>query len=162
VVLVIALVVGIAIAAGRTLGNNSRPPTAINGGDDNGSLLTSSASPGADDDGVQTPAPTLSATPSDLKTQVDRFMTAWLNRTATPDAWHAAIAKLSTQRLSTSLIGVDPLSVPATRVISPPTFPILTATFSQAAIEVDSGTVTLTLLNQDGTWLVDGVDWQRS
>jgi hypothetical protein len=161
-VLVIALVVGIAIAAGRTLGHSNRLPTAINGGNTSEPLLTTSTTPGAGDDGVQTPAPTLSATPADLKAQVDRFMTAWLNRNATPDAWHAAVAKVSTARLSASLTGVDPLSVPATRVVSPPTFPILTATFSQAAIEVDSGTVTLTLLKQDGAWLVDGVDWARA
>jgi hypothetical protein len=161
-VLAIVMVIAIAVAIGKTVGNNNRPPSPFSGSNGDQPLETTSAGASAGtDDGVQTPAPTLSATPTALKTRVDQFMTAWLDRGATAEAWHAAVARLSTSRLSTSLNGVDPLSVPAIRVVSPPTFPILTATFAQSAVEVDSGTVTLTLLMQDGVWLVDGIDWQR-
>jgi hypothetical protein len=161
-VLVIVLVVGIAVAAGRTIGHTDRPPTAINGASTDERFTTTSATPGSSDDGVQTPAPTLSATPADLQARVDQFMAAWLKRSASPGVWHSTIANLSTMRLAASLAGVDPLTVPATRVVASPKFPVLTATFAQAVIEVDSGTVTLTLLKQDGAWLVDGIDWSRT
>jgi hypothetical protein len=161
-VLAIVVVIGIAVAIGRAVGDNNRPPTSLGGEGGEPPVTASGASSTGPDDGVQRPAPTLSATPIELKIAVDQFMIAWLDRNATPEAWHAAVAKLATTRLSASLIGVDPLGVPATRVVNPPTFPILTATFARATIGVDSGTVTLTLLKQYGVWRVDGIDWQRA
>jgi hypothetical protein len=156
----IVLVIAVAIIVGRSVGH-SQPPAPL-GDPDNGSPSVASSGT-SDDDGVRTPAPTVAVTDAgDVKLRADQFVTAWLDRNKTPQAWHDAIARLSTTQLSRSLSGVDPLSVPAARVTSAPTFPILTATFAQAVIGVDTGTVTLTLLKQGSQWLVDGVDWERA
>lgn len=161
-VLAMVLFIGGAVAVGRTVGHSSLPPTDINAGGPPttaGSIETA----GADDDGVQTPPPTLPvADAGSVRSQVNEFMAAWLSRNLSPEAWHSRVAKLTTTTLAKSLVGVDPLSVPATRVTAPATFPVLTSTFAQAVIEVDSGTVTLTLLKDGSDWLVDGIDWQRT
>jgi hypothetical protein len=163
-VLAIVLFIAGAVAVGRLVGHAPVAPSDISGSDTTTRpTLGASGTPAADDDGVRTPPPTLPvADAGPVRSRVDEFMAAWLSRNLSPDAWHARIAKLSTTTLAKSLVGVDPLSVPATRVTAPPTFPVLTAMFVQAVIEVDSGTVTLTLLKNGSEWLVDGIDWARA
>jgi hypothetical protein len=163
-VLAIVLFIAGAVAVGRVVGHAPAPPGDISGGDlTPPPTVAVSGTSTADDDGVRTPPPTLPAADAGpVRTRVDEFMAAWLSRSLSPEAWHAGVAKLSTATLAKSLVGVDPLSVPATRVTAPPTFPVLTATFAQAVIEVDSGTVTLSLLKNGAEWLVDGIDWARA
>ncbi len=96
-----------------------------------------------------------------MVTRVNDFMQVWLDRQLTPSTWHAKIARFATSALADSLVGVDPLSVPATRTTGSVAVPVLTSSFAQAVIPVDSGTVTLTLVKRSGDWLVDGVDWER-
>jgi hypothetical protein len=161
-VLAIVLFIAGAVAVGRTLGHRPAASTDINAGVAPSTSATATAPPGADD-GVRTPPPTLPAADAGpVRSRVNEFMAAWLSRNLSPEAWHSRIAKLTTATLAKSLVGVDPLSVPATRVTAPATFPVLTATFAQAVIEVDSGTVTLTLLKDGSDWWVDGIDWQRT
>jgi hypothetical protein len=162
-VLAIVLFIAGAVAVGRTVGHSTVPPTDINAGEPPPTTTGPIATAGAGDDGVQTPPPTLPvADAGPVRARVNEFMVAWLSRDLSPEAWHTRIAKLTTTTLAKSLIGVDPLSVPATRVTAPATFPVLTPTFAQSVVAVDSGTVTLTLLKNGTEWLIDGIDWERA
>jgi hypothetical protein len=90
------------------------------------------------------------------------FMTAWLRREATPESWHAGVAALATRQLADSLIGVDPVGVPATRMTGDPKVVLRSDLYAQVNVAVDSGMVVLGLLKQDDRWLVDSIDWERT
>lgn len=90
------------------------------------------------------------------------FATAWLRREAPASEWHAGIAAVATSALAARLEGVDPLTVPASRVEGPALVGARDEHFATVLLHVDTGTLSLTLVQVDGRWLVDGVDWQRS
>lgn len=122
---------------------------------------TVSLDPSAGDDGEVLPTPSAYADDVAVLTAARIFTTAWLRRDASPSSWHTGVASLSTDTLSASLEGVDPLSVPATRTTAEPTIVRRTDAFAQVSIAVDTGTLVLTLVRPESRWLVDGVDWDR-
>jgi hypothetical protein len=91
------------------------------------------------------------------------FLKAWLAHTGvTPEQWRASFAKYATTALRDKLKGTDPAGVPAERITGSVVLQDRGASYVEAAIPVDSGTVRLRLLATNGRWLVDGVDWERA
>ena len=152
----IVLVVAI-LAVARIAGDNETPP--LYSGTDR---ATPTTDPTAGDDAQVAPTPSSYADNDAVQSAASTFMNAWLKRNATPDAWHTALGPLTTRTLSDNLVGVDPLGVPATRVVNSPTVVLRSDLYAQVSVPVDTGTVVLGLLKQDDRWLVDSVDWERT
>jgi hypothetical protein len=142
---VVAKLIGGPAGAPFSLSGSPQPPVATSDGDD---AEVAPASSFADDDAVLAAA--------------NAFAAAWLRRDAPSAEWHAGIAALATPALATRLDGVDPLTVPASRVEGPAVVGALDEHFATVLLHVDTGTLSLTLTWVDDRWLVDGVDWQRS
>jgi hypothetical protein len=150
-VLLIAAVVAIARVAG---GAADRPSP------NTGPATTPSAAVEGDD-GAVTPVPTAPTDDTAVLSAVTTFMEAWLQREATPEAWYAELAPLCTEKLRQNLAGVDPRGVPATRTVGESKVVLRSSLYAQVDVPVDSGTVLLGLLQLDGAWLVDTLDWER-
>ena len=163
VALVIAVVVLGIIGAARLLagpidagsdlmGRPDQPITTVDPttGDD-GAIATALPSP------VTSPG---AATPASV---ARRFALAWLaHRDVTAEQWHAGLRPLSTPALTEKMTDVDPISVPADRLTGEPVLIPQTEGFVEVTMLVDSGRLRLELVSQDGQWLVDAVDWERS
>jgi hypothetical protein len=113
------------------------------------------------DDGRVLPTSVAPADNAEIQSAVLTFMAAWLARTASATEWHDALAPLATPSLAASLVGVDPMGVPATRVVGHVVVTLRSDLYAQVTVPVDTGSVVLGLLNQDGRWLVDTLDWDR-
>ncbi|MGW0431897.1 hypothetical protein ACWDV4_05050 [Micromonospora sp. NPDC003197] len=118
------------------------------------------------DDGANAtvpPAPVTSPGAATPDVVARRFATAWLTREGvSAEQWHAALRPLSTSTLTEKLTGVDPVTVPAQRLTGEPVVIPQTERFVEVTMTVDTGQLRLELVHQDGQWLVDAVDWERS
>ena len=119
------------------------------------------------DDSVVTPEPVPSPSTSRgapaPEAVAAEFLRAWLNHTGvTAQQWQAGFAKYATPALRTKFKETDPAGVPAERTTGPVVLQNRAATFVEATVPVDSGTVRLRLVATNGRWLVDGVDWERA
>lgn len=112
------------------------------------------------------------------------FATAWVNANVSAEEWLAGLEPYATEELIAQLSGVDPVSVPASRLTGPaelsgagtgeapidadgsdenasaaPTY----LGWAEAIIPLDNGILRLGLVLQtDAVWLVDSIDWERS
>ncbi|WP_018352322.1 hypothetical protein [Longispora albida] len=91
------------------------------------------------------------------------FTSAWLRHTGVSgEQWLTGLKPYATAALLDKLKGVDPAGVPAERITGDP---VPGAFAGQAFVEyrlpVDSGTLTLRLIAQNGQWRVDTIDWER-
>lgn len=144
------------------------------GGNDNGSSVVAATSPApvtspdpSDDDGVlgseAPPSPVTSAGRAEPEEVAYAFASAWVDhQNVSATAWHDRLVPNATARLSGELNGVNPASVPASRVLGRPGLVPVSSTIVNAVVNVDSGKLTLRLVSPDGHWLVDGIDWDRS
>jgi hypothetical protein len=155
-VVVVVVVIVVARAGDQPTGSLVSP------GADSG--LVPSTSPIPDDGVASVPAPQPpstspgTATPQTVAT---RFATAWLRHTGvTAAAWRSSLDELSTDRLDGELADADPQTVPADRITGPITLTNHAASFVEADIPTDSGTLTLSLLATGGRWQVDAIDWE--
>jgi hypothetical protein len=125
------------------------------------------ADPTAGDDSVVTPAPvpepsTSRGAPAPDVVAAD-FLHAWLHHDGvTPTQWQAGFARYATPALRDKFKETDPAGVPAQRTTGPVVIQNRAATFVEASVPVDSGTVRLRLVATNGRWFVDGVDWERA
>jgi len=156
----IALVVGV----GKLVGG-SRPDQAPLG---SGTVINSpSPNPSRlGDDGVgeppSPPPPSTSPGATDPSTVAMDFTQKWLHHDGvTADQWLAALRPYATKALQDRLSGVDPLTVPASKVAGAATATDRSQSYVDVVIPLDSGALTLGLTSTDGRWLVDSVDWQR-
>lgn len=123
--------------------------------------------PGTGDDGLHgsaSPAPPSTSpgapTPSEIATA---FARAWLDHDGvTAEQWREKLARYATKTLLDQFAETDPAGVPASRITGPIRLESRGATFVEAVVPVDSGTLRLSLLGTDGRWLVDAVDWERA
>ncbi|GAB2942900.1 hypothetical protein GCM10027280_34420 [Micromonospora polyrhachis] len=126
----------------------------------------STVDPNEGDDGANATAPPSPATkPGATAPEVvaRRFATAWLaHGGVSAEQWQAALRPLSTSTLTEKLTGVDPVTVPAQRLTGEPVVIPQTERFVEVTMAVDTGQLRLELVSQDGQWLVDAVDWERS
>jgi hypothetical protein len=151
-VFLIALVVLLARLAGND--DTSTPYS--------GPGVTPSMATSVGDDAQVAPTPSAYLDNDEVRDAASAFTAAWLQRSLTPVEWHKALVPLSTDQLAASLEGVDPLVVPATRVVGEVTITLRSELYSQVSIPVDSGVVELGLLKGNSGWRVDSVDWQRT
>jgi hypothetical protein len=156
----LVVVVIVVIVVART-GDHSTG-SLVQHGTDGG--LVPSTSPIPDDGVASVPAPQPpstspgSATPQTVAT---KFATAWLRHTGvTAAAWRASLAALSTERLDGELADADPQTVPADRITGPVALTDHAASFVEADVPTDAGTLTLSLLATGGRWQVDAIDWE--
>ncbi|MEV0714942.1 hypothetical protein [Asanoa sp. NPDC050611] len=168
--MVLAVVVFAVVGVARVLAG---PEDRTTGGLQPGVASTTTESPHSveGDDGVVEPAPTATAaldpgpSLSPGTQQIERvakdFAEEWLNRTAKADAWHAALVPNTTRTLAEKLEGVDPVVVPAERLTGAATVVPQGSGLAEVSYPVDSGTLVLRLVVEEGRWLVDGVDWER-
>ncbi len=114
------------------------------------------------DDGLADTELTAPTTDPAIMAAARQFVTAWLRRDLSADAWHAGLARHATTELLDLLDGVDPKGVPANRTTGEPRLAIHTDGYAEVAIPVDSGTVKLELVEDGKRWVVSGVDWERA
>jgi hypothetical protein len=162
--LVILLVVLGIVGITRAVAGSYRSTAAYPGSASSHAAVT--ANPSAGDDSVASPqtppAPSTSPGATPPEAVADSFMRAWLvNEGVTSAQWQAGIAKYATSRLRDKLKNVDPSGGP-TRMTGPITLQSRAASFVQATVPVDAGSVQLRLVATNGRWLVDGVDWERA
>lgn len=155
VLAVVGVMRGVAGSNRQTLGTAVEPS------------YSSSIDPTAGDDSVlipeSPPPPYTSPGAVDPTTVATNFLKGWLAHTGvTPEQWRASFAKYATAALRDKLKATDPAGVPAERMTGTAVLQDRGASYVEAAIPVDSGTVRLRLLATNGRWLVDGVDWERS
>jgi hypothetical protein len=160
VVLGTVLAIALVVVVGRAVGDSRPDPTRFVQQGPTGIATPTGPAPG-DDGVIATPS---SIPPSDeaaIRARVGAFMKVWLDRKLSPAEWQQQIAAMSTTSVANSLVGADPLTVPATRITGDIALPVLTASLAQAIVPVDSGTVTLTLTKNGNRWLIAGIDWTR-
>jgi len=128
------------------------PAVSVNPSDDDGELGTEAP-----------PSPVTSKGRAEPEAVAYAFASAWVDhQNISAKVWHDRLVPNATQRLSDKLEGVDPASIPATRVLGRPGLVPISTTIVNAVVNVDSGKLTLRVVSPDGHWLVDGVDWERS
>jgi hypothetical protein len=123
---------------------------------------TPTVDPSAGDDSEVVATPSAYPDDPDVLATATRFTTAWLHTSVGAQAWHDGVARYATSTLAQSLTGVDPAGVPARRTTGPPMLILRTAEYAQVTTPLDTGTLRLDLVLRSGTWLVDGVDWDRA
>jgi len=153
VVVVLALV-----GIGRLVGGSA--PTGVVGSGDR--AATPTVDPSDVDDGEVGTTPTPPGNDTVVLAAAGDFTTAWLRRDLSAAAWHTGISRLATEVLAASLQGVDPKGVPARRITGAATLALRTEGFAQVTVPVDTGTVRLNLVQSDGRWLVNAIDWERT
>ncbi|MFI5897994.1 hypothetical protein ACIA5D_48720 [Actinoplanes sp. NPDC051513] len=163
VAIVIVALVGAVVGIGRVFSN---------GDDGRPSLGAVSPAPAIsidpkDDDSVidSGPPPSPSTLPGRAQPEevAYAFASAWCNHTkVTPKTWRDRLLPNSTKNLADELNGVDPVGVPADRVIGRPALVPVSETVVTAVVTMDSGKLKLRLVAPDGHWLVDGIDWDGS
>jgi hypothetical protein len=131
--------------------------------------------------GLASPAPAISIDPSEddsvvsseppptPKTRPGRaqpeavayaFASAWVSHTGvTSKKWMDRLLPNATKDLAEQLRGVDPVGVPADRVIGRPSITAVNEALVNAVVTMNSGKLSLRLVAPDGHWLVDGIDW---
>lgn len=107
------------------------------------------------------PGPSLSPGARQPAKVAGEFAEAWLDHSAKADDWHAALVPNATPSLATKLKGVDPAIVPADRLTGPAKVVPQGSGLAEVSYPVDSGTLVLRMVVEEGKWLVDGVDWER-
>jgi hypothetical protein len=157
-VLVVGLAVAVlvVVAIARLVGNSDQTQAYLPD-----VTVTSTVDPTSGDDG-EVPSPT--AFPDDLAVQsaADAFGKAWLQQDRNANSWLEALRPMITDSLAANLVGVDPHSVPASRVVTGAVIDIRTEDFARTRSAVDTGTLVLGLNKSNDHWLVDSVDWERS
>src|SRR2546421_7912384 len=128
---------------------------------------SNSVAPTAGNDSVPTPEspppPVTSPGAAPPEQVAADFTRAWLKHDGVTAAqWRQSFARYATPALLDKLKDTDPAGVPAKRTTGPVTLQNRAATFVEAIVPVDSGTLRLRLLATNGRWLVDGVDWERA
>ncbi|MFC4019759.1 hypothetical protein ACFOW4_17705 [Micromonospora sp. GCM10011542] len=163
VALVIAVLVFGVIGAARLV---SGPTSPVDGLSSRPDRPITTVDPTAGDDGaISTDAPRSPVTAPGARTPeqtADRFTTAWLGRPGlTAEQWRADLRTLSTPALTDKLSGADPSTVPAEKVVGPPTVRARTETFVEVLLPLDNGRLRLELVAADDGWQVDVLDWER-
>lgn len=159
-VAVIALIVGIGklVGGGRSIAPPQGAGTVVN--------APSATSSQEGDDGVGSPPappePSTSPGAADPQTVAANFTRAWLNHDGvTAGQWLADLRPFATTALQGRLGGVDPQTVPASKIAGNASATNRSESYVDITIPLDTGALTLGVTATGGRWLVDSVDWQR-
>jgi hypothetical protein len=128
---------------------------------------SSPAGDDGDDDGtVDQAAPTATIDPA-AKEAVTAFTAAWLNTyKVTPDQWRAGILPRVTEDMAAALADADPATVPDGGRVGTVTMG-LDSQLTVADVKVAAaagpaatlGTLHLSVVDHNGTWLISEIDW---
>ncbi|MFC7530405.1 hypothetical protein [Actinoplanes sp. GCM10030250] len=160
VAIVLAAMVLAVVGIGR-LFSDGEPTPSLRGGS---SAPAISVDP-ADDDSVVSPEPPPIPKTSPGRAEPEQvayaFASAWVDHNdITAKKWLDRLLPNATKDLSSQLRGVDPAGVPADRVIGKPDLIAANESLVNAIVTMDSGKLSLRLVAPEGTWLVDGIDWE--
>jgi hypothetical protein len=151
--LLVVAIVGVA----KAVGGDPRP----SGGFASAPRPPSTVEPSAGDDAEVAPTPTNTADDAAIIEASEDFAAAWLRRDLGAARWHDRLVPMVTPSLAQGLESVDPAGVPARRVVAAPTVILRAVGYAETATQVDTGTLRLGLVERDGRWLVDTIDWER-
>ncbi|MEV6306289.1 hypothetical protein AB0M02_43245 [Actinoplanes sp. NPDC051861] len=160
VALVLALIVLFVVGLGRLFSDGSPTP----------SLGAGSPAPAisvdpSEDDSIISPEPPPTPKTSPGRAEPEQvayaFASAWVDHVdITSKKWLDRLLPNTTEQLSDQLRGVDPAGVPANRVIGKPELVAINDSMVNAIVTMDAGKLSLRLVAPEGTWLVDGIDWE--
>jgi hypothetical protein len=162
VALVIAVLVLAIVGVGRIFSDGNTGSSLTDTATD---TPTASIDPSHDDDGVvdddPPPSPTTSPGSAEPEAVAYAFAAAWVDhKNVSAKTWHNGLVPNATQDLADELNGVNPVDVPADKVIGRPAMVPIGDGLVNAVVTVNSGKLTLQLVAPDGRWLVDDVDWE--
>lgn len=145
-------------------------PVAVDAGQPSTQPSTTATDAPGDDDGVASDPPGLvvPTTAPDVEEAAEAFAAAWLNTfNKKPEAWRAALLPRVTADLAEDLSYADPDKVPhggkaaQAKVTVDGALHNADIPVAAAAGKPDTlGTLHLTLVDTDGTWLVSAIDWE--
>jgi hypothetical protein len=162
VALVIAVLVLAVVGVGRLLsgGSNMASPVVSVGSP----APAISANPSDDDSIISAeppPSPTANPGMAEPEAVAYAFAAAWVDhKNVSAKTWHDGILPNATKSLSDELNNVDPADVPASKVVGRPSLVPVGTGLVSAVVTTDSGKLTLRLVAPDKHWLVDGIDWE--
>ncbi len=113
------------------------------------------------DDGAVAPTSSGHADDAGLRSSAAAFTLAWLDRSVPAAEWLDGLRPLATQRLISSLAGVDPLDVPIVRAVGQPAVLLRSDLYAQVRVPIDAMAVLLGMVKQGDHWLVDTLDEDR-
>ena len=119
----------------------------------------------SEDDSVISPEPPPTPRTSPGRAQPEAvayaFASAWVNHDdVTANEWLNGLQPNATQNLTDQLREVDPAGVPADRVIGRPSLVAVNESMVNATVTMDTGKLGLRMVAPEGSWLVDGIDWE--
>ncbi|RRR99469.1 hypothetical protein [Glycomyces terrestris] len=164
VVIILVLVLGVIALANR---RQETPLDGTNGVDGTDGAASSEAF--TEDDGFATEDCTgddcyaEEELPQEAVDRAVEFTAAWLNPGGSGQAaWFDSIEPYMTAETAEAMTGVDPETVPAEEISGEPA-----ADGSKVSIPLDTGTLTLTMLEgannwTENGWLVSAIDWEQS
>lgn len=154
------LLVAIIVAIGRIIGGTSGPTIP------RGQAPVSTVDPSTGDDSVVelelSPSPQRPSNGPDVVAAATTFAENWIDYHRPAQEWLDSLLPLCTDALATELSGVDPSSVPGTRITGPPVTEVHADVSVDVVFPIDAGKLRLSLVLTDGRWLVDGIDWERA
>lgn len=154
--LVVAIVVGIGKLVGGQQGPTASP---------DGMTPLSSVDPSTGNDSVVDlePTPTLGdARTAAVLATANTFASLWIDHDRPAKAWLDSLTPFCTKTLVGELSGVDPESVPADRITGTASLEVHADATVDVIIPIDAGKLRLRMVaQQNGKWLVDGIDWER-
>ena len=98
-------------------------------------------------------APSAPAAPAAVRLAV-RYVAVWARPGLNREAWHTGVRPLVVGPYAQLLADTDPANVPATAVTGPPRVLSSTTAVVICAVPTDAGPVHVTVVDQDGRWLV--------
>ncbi|MBV1853439.1 hypothetical protein [Catellatospora tritici] len=160
VALGLAIVVVFIVTIGKLLGGTTTPLTSAP------PAPHSTIDPDEGDDGVVKVEASLSplkpSSGPEAATLATSFAKNWIRHDRDAAAWLKALRPMCTEALTAELDGVDPAGVPASRITGPAIVDAFAETYVEVSIPIDAGTLRLRMIASAGTWLVDGIDWERA
>jgi hypothetical protein len=161
VAIVLVAIVFAVVGIGRLFSDGDNPSPSLSTGSPAPAI---SADPAEDDSVVSSePPPTPKTSPGRAQPEAVAyaFASAWVDHeSVNAEKWRDRLLPNVTKDLSDQLKGVDPAGVPAERVIGRPTLVAVNETMVNAIVAMDSGQLNLRLVAPEGSWLVDGIDWE--
>ena len=116
------------------------------------SVATSTIQDADNEDGARL-APSAPAAPVAVTVAV-RYVTVWARPDLTREAWYAGVRASVVAPYARLLADTNPANVPARTVTGPPRVLSSTTAVVVCAVPTDAGPVHVTVVDQDGRWLV--------
>jgi hypothetical protein len=154
----IAAILLLAVIAVVVIAKANSDPNPGNGVN-NGSTYSDDAGSGAPNDGMEDPgsdAKPSSNLPAKAVDNAKAFTKAYIDTDKSQKDWFAGISPYLTGEKKQELKQTDPSRVPIKEIRGKPEL-----TGNNVNFQTDAGLLLLRMVEQDGKWLVDGIDFQN-